>query len=669
MKNIFKLNTIFKRVMTLVIFLVVLISFSLNAISFFVSENELSKEYEKSLINKATDSAIIIQERLARKVIELEALANQPDIQSNNWDEQLPILNAEAERLNYEGIAIVDLKGQAHYTDGETIDLSDRPYVQEALTGKSTMSEVIISRKTNAPALLIAVPIIKQDQTQQLLLARIDGYYLSDIVEDIRVGETGFTYIVSDSGRILAHQNKDLVLQETNYITLAETDATYDEYAKLLKNIITDRNGTKEFKDADGKQMIAYTTIPGTKWVIITGALSSEITAGLNNILLYSVILSFVFIFIGIIVAYPFSHSLSKAIKRVEWNGLQLAKGDFTIPVDEKLLLRKDELGSLGRSFEEMRTQLKLMIDQLRAISDQVVVSSNDMHSSSTQVAEATDHIASTMEDIAGNAQASASASHQTSTSMNETNTGLHRITVSANHVFETASESNKLSANGTAMMNDAMTQMDNIYHSVVQSSDLIEQLAIQTEEVRNFVDIISSIANETNLLALNASIEAARAGDEGRGFSVIAQQVHKLAAQSQISAKQAIEIVEHITTSTTKVMNAMEKGQLEVNGGVQAIKEAEHAFLKINNSMQVMTSDLEEISAASQQLAAASDEVTGQMNGMNQLAQQTAASTESILAATEEQTASLQEVASVSSELRSMALNMNEQMKKFKTK
>ncbi|MCR8659077.1 methyl-accepting chemotaxis protein [Paenibacillus endoradicis] len=669
MKNFFKLNTIFKKIMTLVIFLTVLISFSLNAVSFFVSEKELSNEYEKSLMSKATDSSVIIQERLARKVSELEALANQPGIQSNNWDEQLPVLNTEAERLNYEGIAIVDLKGQAHYTDGETIDLSDRSYVQEALKGKSMISEVIISRKTNAPALLIAVPVIKQDQIQQLLLARIDGYYLSDIVEDIRVGETGFTYIVSDSGKILAHQNKDLVLQETNYITLAKTDATYDEYAKLLKDVITEHSGTKKFKDADGKKMIAFTTIPGTNWVMITGALASEITDGLNNILKYSAILSYVFIFIGIIVAYPFSRSLAKAIKRVEWNGLQLAKGDFTIPVDEKLLLRKDELGSLGRSFEDMRTQLKQMIDQLRAISDQVVVSSDDMYSSSTQVAEATDHIASTMEDIAGNAQASAKASQLTSTSMNETNAGLHRITLSANHVFEAASVSNKLAANGTKMMNGAMTQMDNIYHSVAQSSELLEQLAKQTEEVRSFVDVISSIANETNLLALNASIEAARAGDEGRGFSVIAQQVHKLAAQSQTSAKQAIEIVEHITNSTTKVMTAMGKGQVEVNSGVQAIKEAEHAFLKINNSMQEMTGDLEEISAASQLLTVASDEVTGQMSGMNQMAQQTAASSESILAATEEQTASLQEVASGSSELRNMALNMNEQMKKFKTK
>lgn len=655
--------------MTLVIFLTVLVSFSLNTASFFVSGNELKKEYEKSLVSKVTDSAIIIQERLARKVSELEALASQPAIQSNNWDEQLPLLNSEADRLSYDGIAIVDLKGQAHYTDGEALDLSDRSYIQDALKGKSTISEVIISRKTNAPALLIAVPIIKQDQIQQLLLARIDGYYLSSIVNDIRVGEAGFTYIVSQSGKMLAHPDKDLVLQETNYITLAETDDSYGEHAKITQHIITERTGTREFKDTDNKKMIAYTTIPGTTWIIVTGAFSSEITAGLNNLLLYSIIFSFVFIFIGIIVAYPFSRSLAKSIKRVEWNGLQLAKGDFTIPVDEKLLGRKDELGSLGRSFEDMRTQLKQIIDQLRAISDQVVVSSSDMHSSSTQVAEATNHIACTMENIAGNAQASATASQQANISMNETNAGLHRITLSTNHVFESASASNKLAANGTNMMNSAMTQMDSIYHSVVLSSELLEQLAIQTEEVRSFVDIISNIANETNLLALNASIEAARAGDEGRGFSVIAEQVHKLAAQSQTSAKQAIEMVEHITNSTSKVMTAMAKGQVEVNGGVQAIKEAEHAFLQINNSMKVMTTDLEEISAASEQLAASSDEVTSQMDGMNQMAQQTATSSESILAATEEQTASLQEVASGSNELRNMALSMNDQMKKFKTK
>lgn len=653
----------------MILILLVFISFSLSTVNFFLTQNVLQKEYTNTLQSKANDSAVIIQERLSLKLSQLESIANQEVIQSGTWSEQKVQLDKDASHYEYDDIAIVDLQGQAHYTDEELLDLNDRSYIQEALTGKSVMSDIIISRKSNEPALMIATPIFNNNNMQGLLLARIDGHYLSEIVSDIKYNESGFSYIANDDGQILAHPDYEIVKQETNFLKLAETDPSYVTYADVTQTVINNGNGNLTYTDNTEKKMIAYSNIPTTNWIIVTGIDYGEINKSLNQLFVINIIICNIFIWLGVAIAIPLSRSISKSIKKVEQNGYQLAAGDFTHPVDEKLLTRNDELGKLGKSFEDMRINLKKMIEELRGTSDHIVASSTEMHSSSSQVAEATEHIASTMEEIATSAQASAQASSQTNVAMNETNAGLHRITQSANHVFEIASQSNEIAQSGNEVMSSAKNQMEQIHDSVDKSAQLLEELAAKNEEVRNFVDIISSIASETNLLALNASIEAARAGDEGRGFAVIAQQVHKLAEQSQLSAKEAIDIVEHITSSTTKVMLAMQKGTSEVGHGVIAIQNAEQAFGDIKNSMQKMTNDLEEISAASEQLAAASDEVSGQMTSMNDISQHTATSSENILAATEEQMASLQQVASASNELKDIAMRMNDNMNKFKIK
>lgn len=660
------MNTIFKKMMLGFVILITTIAVSIGTISYVIAKNQLTSEYERALTSKAMDNALIIEERMHNKIKELASLANQPDIQSMIWQQQLPLIKAEATRLNYDEIAIVDPKGEAHYSDGEILDLSDRSYIKLALKGQATMSDIIISRKTNLPALMIAVPIEKGQSLQGVLLARIDGYYLSDIVEDIRFGSTGFTYILNEEGKILAHQDREIVLQETNYITLADENSIYSQKAQLMKEMIDHQSGFVFTQDEDGKKIISYTPIQGTNWIIVTGAFESEITSGLSGLLRSIIILTLVAIFIGAAVAYLVSRLLANGIKQVEQYGQQLALGNFTVVVDSKLLLRKDELGALARSFEEMRNELKQMISSIRQTSDQVVSSSTDMHSSSSQVAEATEHITSNMEDIASLAQASAKASDETMAAMNINNNGLHQIASSASQIFEAATSSNILAEEGNITITDAMQQMNEIHHSVSQSAQYMNELAKQTEEVKMVVDAISEIAGQTNLLALNASIEAARAGTEGAGFAVIAQQVRKLADQSQRSAKATITLMERIAEGTQKAMTAMVKGQHDVDSGVSAIQQAEDAFVQIKQSMEMMTAKLQHITEASQQLTTSSDTVTTQMEQMNKLSQEAALSAESILAATEEQMASLQEVASTSNHVRHIAMQMNDQMKNF---
>jgi len=660
------MNSIFKKIMLSFVLLITCIALSIGAVSYMIAKEQLTNEYERALASKANDNALIIEERMNNKIKELSSLANQSEIQSMNWQQQLPLIKLEAARLNYETIAIVDRTGKAHYSDGEVLDLSDRSYIKLALEGTSTMSDIIISRKTNAPVLMIAVPIYQDQLLQGALLARIDGYYLSDIVDDIRFGSTGFTYILNENGTVLAHQDHELVLQETNYVSLASEDSKFTKHAELTREMMTHKSGLTTFKDETDAQIISYKLIEGTDWIMITGAYESEITHSLDALLQSTIILTMISILIGAIVAYPISRLLANGIKKVELYGHQLASGNFTVVVDKKLRARKDELGALARSFEDMREHLQQMIRSIRDTSDQVVTSSAEMNMSSTQVAEATEHITGNMEDIVSLAQASAMASDETMSAMNETHQGLYQIASSTSTMLEAATSSNTLAEEGNVTVSLAMQQMNEIHHSVSESAQLMNQLAKQTNEVKIVVDAISEIARQTNLLALNASIEAARAGAEGRGFAVIAQQVHALAEQSGRSAKATITLMEQIAEGTNKAMTAMRRGQQDVNSGVSKIQQTEQAFIQIKQSMDMITARLQHITTASQQLTTSSDEVTKQMGQMNKLSQEAAISSESILAATEEQMASLQEVASTSNHVRAISLQMNDQMKSF---
>lgn len=658
---------ILKKMLLNISILVVAISVFLGAVSYYVSSQALTTEYESALLSKARDNAKVLEERMASKMKELETLSNHDTIIEMDWQQQKALLEKEAIRLNYQGIAVVSLQGQAHYTDETLIDLSDRPYIQKALQGKLAMSDIIISRKTNKPAMMLAVPILQEQKQLGILLARIDGYYLSKIVEDIKFGQTGFTYIMNADGTILGHPDQSLVLQETNYITQAKEDKSVAHLADATKHMLDTKEGVGSYSFPAGNRLMGYSTIVGTDWLIVTGAEEREVTNGLSELQLLLLICSGAALVLGIIYAFIMSRHITKPIVAVQKYGNQLAQADFSIPVDPRLLKRRDEIGSLAQSFESMRSSLREMILNIGYTAEQVVASSEELQVSSEQVSEATSQIAGTMEQVANRTVASAAASKETKQAMEETNIGLHRIAESSTNVHDAALESNEHAKQGNETIQQAIGQMNQINSSVTQSALYVNELIRLTKTTEDFVAIIVQIASQTNLLALNASIEASRVGEHGRGFAVIAENVHKLADESQRSATEVVDLVQMINAETTKVLTAMSKGQVEAQSGVQIIMQAEKAFCEIISSMEKVTEQISEVSAASEQLSASSDEVTVQMEEMSKLSQLTATASYEVSSATEEQMASIQDVAQSSKNLTELAQELQVMVSRFK--
>ncbi|MDF2930508.1 MAG: methyl-accepting chemotaxis sensory transducer, partial [Anaerospora sp.] len=188
-----------------------------------------------------------------------------------------------------------------------------------------------------------------------------------------------------------------------------------------------------------------------------------------------------------------------------------------------------------------------------------------------------------------------------------------------------------------------------------------------RSKEIGQIVDTISGIAGQTNLLALNAAIEAARAGEQGRGFAVVAEEVRKLAEQSQNAAKQIATLISEIQGDTDKAVSAMNAGTREVKLGAEVVNASGVAFQEIVAMILKGSNQTKEISVAIEHIAAGSGQIVNSVNEINELSKTASAEAQTVSAATEEQAASMEEVASASQSLSHLAVNLQDDVSKFR--
>ena len=241
-------------------------------------------------------------------------------------------------------------------------------------------------------------------------------------------------------------------------------------------------------------------------------------------------------------------------------------------------------------------------------------------------------------------------------------------------HIADISSAVTDLSQHATLQANEGgqvvqetKNQMQSIHSSVTDSNTKIQTLHERSQQITSILDVITSIADQTNLLALNAAIEAARAGEHGKGFAVVADEVRKLAEQSQESAKQIFELIRGIQTETEQSVNIMAKVSDDVQNGLRVTDEAIAKFQVIMTSMNEITPRMEEVSSASEQMSASVQEVTAVTEDLAFSAKGNAAASEDVAASTEEQLASMEEINASAQALAHMADELKQLVSQFK--
>jgi methyl-accepting chemotaxis protein len=212
------------------------------------------------------------------------------------------------------------------------------------------------------------------------------------------------------------------------------------------------------------------------------------------------------------------------------------------------------------------------------------------------QIAAAADQLLHTADEVSSRSQRQNDATGRMALAVEEMNHSIARVTANAEEASKLSEQAGMLSDQGTSVIQDAATEMGKISDSVHTSSTVIEELGEQSNRITSIVNTIREIADQTNLLALNAAIEAARAGEQGRGFAVVADEVRKLAERTSHSTREIATMIEKIQSGTRNAVGSMEAGVVQVGEGVELAGQAGQSIVQIRDGARRVTEVVKEI-------------------------------------------------------------------------
>ncbi len=524
----------------------------------------------------------------------------------------------------------------------------------------SFMSSPVISQATGK-IIFNSIAISRNDAGQPvaMVLAAIYVQSVMDKVQELKLGEKGYSLLVSKEGVYIVNPDEESIMKKK--ITDEEDPALVELGQKMLSG----EDGVYRFK-LKGNDMIAfYTPIKSSGWGMATLAYEDElfkpVTSMMSIMILISVVL-LVLISGGIwITVNRVMSPLGIMMKEMHL----LATGDFRDRPSQ--IDSKDELGMLAQAVREMRQGVAKVMRSVNESAENLSGTAEELNATTEQSSLAANQVANSIIKVAEGTSQQLDAVNHTTTTFEKLNDSIQEMAKDAEKASNKSREASDIAREGEITLKNAIEQIKTIENTSKQTAESVTTLGENSKQIGEIVSTISGIAEQTNLLALNAAIEAARAGEQGRGFAVVADEVRKLAESSQEAAHKISDLIKITQSDTEKAIEDMQSGTESLQIGVENIMSMGEAFRKIIGIVEQVSSQMNEISESTRAMASDGKKIVENVHTIGETSKVAAEEAETVSAATEEQTASVNEISDEAANLSEMASALQQEIKKFK--